>query len=186
MENNLIKIIDDTVESVRKEQTEKLDALYKSPEYILRKKEKETLISLSINLKTVLMNAIVANLEGKVPYVNTLWLKSTEKLTAISYGYITWEKEEKKNDIPVSNKNPLIDKLVKNGVVEKINSAINTDKLMSRNQRNNNRKIKNDEKIFTPNIAEMEKVNRGKLNDWCEKVKTNLIENIKEGDSLYG
>lgn len=170
MDYNLRRTISEAVDFVIREQERELNALYTSDAYILRKKERETLISLSVNLKTTLMDSVVPALEGKVPYVNTLWMASTEELSDVSYVYIVWEQKNGKNDSAESKKN-----------LFKRKTEINLSKIPSLNKK----KISKNEELIKLNIDKALRENRSRLIQWCHKVRDNIIENIEKGDSLY-
>lgn len=173
MDYGLRSTVNDAVNIIITEQTKKLDALYGSDIETLKKKEKETLISMSVNLKTGLMDAVIASLEGKVPYVNFLWQASTENLPVISFVYIKWKVDDNKKET-VINKNPILKKL------PEIN--INTDKIPGLQKR----KAEKEEALIKENIYKASRENKSRLIKWCHCVRDNLISNIEKGDSLYG
>ena len=173
MDNGLKQTVNDAVSAVITEQTKKLDKLYGSDFETLKKKEKETLILMSVNLKIVLMDSVLRALEGKVPYVNFLWQASTENLPVVSFVYIKWETDNNKKEM-FTNKNLIFKKL------PEIN--INTEKIPGLQKR----KAEKEEALIKEKIYKASRVNKSRLIKWCHCVRDNLINNIEKGDSLYG
>lgn len=173
MDYGLRSTVNDAVNAVITEQTKKLDALYGSDIETLKKKEKETLILMSVNLKTVLMNSVIGALEGKVTYMNFLWQASTESLPIISFVYIKWKVDDNKKET-VINKNSILKKL------PEIN--INTNKIPGLQKR----KAEKEEAFIRENIDKASRENKSRLIKWCHCVRDNLINNIEKGDSFYG
>lgn len=169
MDKDLKKELDEAVESFGKEQGKKLIKLYESDADILKKRERETLLTLSISLKTALMDSVMPVLEGKVPYVNTLWLESIEEMSDVSFVYVAWEKEEIKKESVGS----------KNSMFKKVSENI-TDKIPPFSKR---KKDKEDQ-IIKDKIYKAKIENVSRLFRWCYEAKENLIKNIDKGGSL--
>lgn len=169
MDKDLKKKLDEVVDCFGKEQATKLIKLYSSDVDVFRKKERETLMTISICLKTALMDAVMPVLEGRVPYVNTLWLESMENMTDVSFIYVVWENEEIQKEFAGG----------KNVIIKKVSESI-TDKISPLNKRKKNKEgelIKR--KIYKAKIE-----NVASLFRWCSEAKDNLIKNIEKGESV--